>query len=216
MDFLAKGRRQSRIEQPRYDMDMQPPPHHHQPPVHHQPPRRRHIDWATRTVRIELFIVTLGCALILAALSLFLGFNTTTSNSEYQYVDSSKYQAVFLNGGITSGAVVYSTYFGHIRAINDRYVVLENVYYLTNNEAGSSNSKAPQLTKLGCQQLHAPYDRMIVNRPQVAFWENIQNDGKVVQAINAYAKANPGGPKCSNTSSTPKTTPNVQPSTKTP
>src|SRR5579864_3616590 len=82
-------------------------------PAPHQSARRKHIDWATRTVRIELFILLLGCALILAALSLYLGFSSTANQEYKNYVDTTKYQAVFLNGGTTSGSVLYSTYFGH-------------------------------------------------------------------------------------------------------
>ena len=163
-------------------------------PEHH-PPRRKHIDWAARTVRIELFILLVGCALLLAAVSLYLGFSGT--KSEFDRVDSSKYQAVFLNGGITSGSVLYSTYFGHIVKLNDKYVVLRDVYYLTTDQAAQDQSNNPQLTKLGCQQLHSPYDEMVINRGQVAFWENIKDDGKVATAIKQFQKQNPNGPDCS-------------------
>ena len=170
--------------------------------VAHQSPRRKHIDWRTRTVRIELFILLLGCALILGALSLYLGF-TSTANTEYKnYVDTGKYQAVFLNGGTTSGSVLYSTYFGHITKINDKYFVLRDIYYLTSADSGNGQA-TPQLTKLGCQQLHSPYDVMVINRNQVAFWENLKDDGKVVQAIKQFQKQNPNGPNCSAASSSP-------------
>lgn len=164
-------------------------------PIH--PGRRKHIDWATRTVRLELFILLVGTALLLAALSLYLGFNTST-NSEFDRIDKAKYQAVFLNGGVTSGSVLYSTYFGHIVKMNDNYVVLDNVYYLTTDQTPTSGQATnPQLTKLGCQQLHSPYDEMVINRSQVAFWENLKDNGKVVQAIKQYIQQNPNGPNCS-------------------
>jgi hypothetical protein len=57
------------------------------------------------------------------------------------------------------------------------------------------------LTKLGCQQLHSPEDEMVINRTQIAFWENIKDDGKVVQAIKEFKKQNPNGPNCSQQSS---------------
>lgn len=174
-------------------------------PSHHtnvQKPRRKHIDWATRTVRLELFILLVGTALLLAATSLYLGFNANASSSEFDRVNKDKYQAVFLNGGVTSGSVLYSTYFGHITKMNDKYAVLNGVYYLTTNDQGSQSSQAnPQLTKLGCQQLHSPYDEMVISRVQMAFWENLKDDGKVVQAIKAYQKQNPNGPDCSQSTS---------------
>lgn len=186
----------------------------HQPqPAQQVPKRRKHIDWAARTIRFELFTVIVGSALLLAAVSLYLAFGGGIK-TESSRVDASKYQAVFLNGGVTSGSVSYSTYFGHITKLTSSYVVLNNVYYLTDQSTSSTSSTAssPQLVKLGCQQLHSPYDEMVINRSQVAFWENLQTSGKVVQAIQSYIKQNPNGPNCSATtsgssSSTSSTTP---------
>lgn len=171
--------------------------------------RRKHIDWATRSVRIELFIVLVGSALLLAAVSLYIAFSGGI-NSEASRVNKGKYQAVFLNGGVTSGSVSYSTYFGHITKLNDNYVVLNDVYYLTDQSSSNGSSSSPQLTKLGCQQLHSPYDEMVINRSQVAFWENIQDNGKVVQAINQFKQQNPNGPNCSQSSSSSSSNSNAQ------
>jgi hypothetical protein len=184
-------------------------------PHHVASGRKKHIDWGARTVRFELFTVIVGSALLLAAVSLFMALNGGTVGGEAKRVDTGKYQAVFLNGGVTSGSVSYSTYFGKITKMNEKYVVLTDVYYLTDQQS-SSKTSSPQLTKLGCQQLHSPYDEMVVNRSQVAFWENIKDDGKVVLAIKQFKQQNPSGPNCSQTtdsnssntqeSSNPKTT----------
>ncbi len=152
-------------------------------------------NWAAKIIRVEVFIVVVGCALLLASLSIFLALSGNLNNED-KLVTSDKYQAVFLNGGSTSGSVTYSTYFGHITALNSKYMVLDNVYYLTTS---STNSSSPQLIKLGCQQLHSPYDRMVINHDQIAFWENLQDNGKVVQAIKQFVKQNPNGPNCSQT-----------------
>jgi hypothetical protein len=172
------------------------------------PQRRKHIDWAARTVRIEYFIVLVGSALLLAALAAYVGFSGTPTTSEYKQVDTTKYQAVFLNGGATSGSVAYTTYFGHVTKLNGSYMILKDVYYLTTANTTDQNASAsPQLTKLGCQQLHSPYDEMVINRNQVAFWENLQDSGKVVTAIKQFKSQNPNGPNCSaSTSSTQSTT----------
>src|SRR5260221_9524478 len=127
--------------------------------------RRKRIDWAARTVRLELFVVLVGSALLLAAVALYLGFSGTPTTSESKQIDTSKYQAVFLNGGATSGSVAYTTYFGHVTKLNGSYLILRDVYYLTTTNTTDQNAAAsPQLTKLGCQQLHSPYDEMGVNR----------------------------------------------------
>jgi hypothetical protein len=185
-------------------------------PAAHQPAgKRKKIDWAARTVRLELFVVIVGSALLLAALALWLGFSGSPTTSESKQVDSSKYQAVFLNGGATSGSVAYTTYFGHISKLTGSYLILKDVYYLTTpNTTDQSQAANPQLTKLGCQQLHSPYDQMVVNRSQVAFWENLQDSGKVVQAIKQFKQQNPNGPNCSATnSSSSSTTPTSTQST---
>jgi len=175
-------------------------------PQHQTQPKRKHIDWAARTIRIELFIVLVGSAFLLAAVSLYIALSGGI-NPEAKLVDQSKYQAIFLNGGVTSGQVSYSTYFGHITKLNNNYVVLNNVYYLTDQSTSQNGqTSSPQLTKLGCQQLHSPYDQMVINRSQVAFWENLQDSGKVVQAIKQFQQQNPNGPNCSQSSSSSSST----------
>ncbi|MBX4199659.1 hypothetical protein KW789_02085 [Candidatus Saccharibacteria bacterium] len=166
-------------------------------------------SWGARTVRFELFVVIVGAALLLAAVALYVGLSGGTAGEQKQ-IDKNKYQAVFLNGGATSGSVAYTTYFGHVSKLNDKYFVLKDVYYLTTDQTNSSGQVNPQLTKLGCQQLHSPYDEMVINRSQVAFWENLQDSGKVVQAIKQFRSQNPNGPNCtaSTTNSTNSPTSN--------
>jgi hypothetical protein len=169
--------------------------------------RGRHIDWAGRAVRIEWFVFTALVALVLLLAIGWLIFSGGSSTSESNQVDNSKYQAVFLNGGATSGSVAYTTYFGHVTKLNNNYMILKDVYYLTTSTTGDNTQAAnPQLTKLGCQQLHSPYDEMVINRSQVAFWENLQDSGKVVQAIKQFKTQNPNGPNCNSSNSTSNST----------
>ncbi|HET9850096.1 MAG TPA: hypothetical protein VFP35_00485 [Candidatus Saccharimonadales bacterium] len=173
-------------------------------PAHH--PRQE--DWGARTVRFELFIVIVGAALLLAAVALYVALGGGSSNESGQ-IQKNKYQAVFLNGGATSGSVAYTTYFGHITSLNSRYFILKDVYYLTTNQTSSNGQVNPQLTKLGCQQLHSPYDEMVINRSQVAFWENLQDSGKVVQAIKQFQQQNPNGPNCNASASSSSSSTNA-------
>lgn len=203
MEFMSRGRGDS--------------PQAASPAPHHAPVRRKHIDWSAKVVRIEWFIFTTLLALVLL---LTIGWSIVNGNmgySEADKVDSTKYQAVFLNGGATSGSVAYTTYFGHITKLTDKYVVLSDVYYLTTDQTTEGQAGNPQLTKLGCQQLHSPYDEMVINRNQVAFWENLKDDGKVVAAVKEFKKQNPDGPNC-DAASTPsssqgntQTTPTANP-----
>lgn len=139
-------------------------------------------------------IVLFGIAILIAAIA--FSFTRGGSNSESKYVNTSKYQAVFLNNG--------QVYFGHIDTLNNNYLRLTNIYYLTQNSSTTASSPTTSgdysLVKLGCQQIHDPYDEMVVNRSQVTFWENLQDSGKVVTSINQFIKQNPKGPNCSQVS----------------
>jgi hypothetical protein len=178
------------------------------PAPHPSGGRHKHLDWNGRAVRIEWFIFTALVALVLlVAIGWLIWSNSSSGNGEADQINQSKYQAVFLNGGATSGSVAYTTYFGHITKLNSTYMILNDVYYLTTASTSDNSQANPQLTKLGCQQLHSPYDEMVINRSQVAFWENLQDSGKVVQAIKTFQQQNPNGPNCSaGTSSTNSTT----------
>lgn len=179
--------------------------------------RRKHFDWNGRAVRIEWFIFTALAALALLVAIGWLIFSSSTTTGESNQVKTNEYQAVFLNGGATSGAVAYTTYFGHVTKLTPSYFILKDVYYLTTSTTGNSQQSAnPQLTKLGCQQLHSPEDEMVINRNQVAFWENLQDSGKVVQAIKQFQQQNPNGPNCSaNTSNSTNSQTNTQNTTPT-
>ena len=137
-------------------------------------------------------VMLIAIALLVASVALILTRGTSTG--EHKYIDSGKYQAVFLNNG--------QVYFGNITNLNDQYVRMSNIYYLTQGTDSSGNSNGNYtLVKLGCQQIHDPYDEMVINRAQVTFWENLQDSGKVVSSIKQFKQQNPNGPDCSKVSS---------------
>jgi hypothetical protein len=102
-------------------------------------------------------------------------------------VKSDQYQAVFLTNG--------QVYFGKVSNINSGYVKLSDIYYLQVQQSvqptdkNKTDQSQVSLAKLG-SELHGPEDSMNINRDQVLFWENLKNDGKVVQAINSYKQNN--------------------------
>lgn len=135
---------------------------------------------------VLLFSLTL---LTLAVIGLTMMYK---QNEESKYVATDKMQAVFLNGG--------QVYFGKIRALNNKYVGLTDIYYLRVNQQvqpkeGEQAQQDISLVKLGCE-LHGPQDQMLINREQVVFWENLKDDGQVAKAVDAYKKQNPDGQKC--------------------
>ena len=148
-------------------------------------------------------VILFGVAALLALLA--FSFSRSTYANESKLVDKGQYQAVFLNNG--------QVYFGNITTINSDYVRLNNIFYLTQNSTATTDTTAANsdytLIKLGCQQIHYPYDQMVVNRSQITFWENLNKDGKVVQSIKQFKDQNPKGPDCT------KVTTNTQASTST-
>ncbi len=131
-------------------------------------------------------------ALLIAAIAFLL--YTGSAVGQGRAVQTDKYQAVFLNNG--------QVYFGKIKGLNDKFIDLQNIYYLQTNNAGTganaaaaNNNSNVSLVKLGCE-LHAPYDQMVINHDQVIFWENLQDNSQVVKAIAEYKKQNPKGQTC--------------------
>lgn len=150
-------------------------------------------NWNWMQIFSGVMLVSIG--LLVASVALMTIQASTNRPNESQYVDTNKYQAVFLNNG--------QVYFGKITALNSQYVRLTNIYYLTQNGSTSTNTSSSNysLIKLGCQQIHDPYDAMVINHSQVTFWENLQNKGKVVSSIQKFQQQNPNGPNCSQVSS---------------
>lgn len=138
-----------------------------------------------------LFGVTILLVAVLASIA------NGGAKPESKFVDGNKLQAVFLNGG--------QVYFGNIQELNDKYVQMDNIYYLRvnqtvqPNQAQANGQQAAQndisLVKLGCE-LHGPTDEMQINREQVIFWENLKDDGQVAKAVADYKKQNPNGQNC--------------------
>ncbi len=154
-----------------------------------------------KALRVLSGVLLITVSLLLGALTLYLSIGGT--NSEAKYVDETKFQAVFLNGG--------QVYFGKVRTLNNRFITIDNIYYLRVNQQVQPNQSETtttnqdvSLAKLGCE-LHGPTDVMVINRDQVLFWENLKEDGQVAQAISKYVQANPEGQKCQTNSTTTPT-----------
>ncbi len=158
-------------------------------------------------LRVVFVALLFGATILVAAIALLLYFG---GPKESNLIDTKKQQAVFLTNG--------QVYFGKINEISKGYLTLSNIYYLNVNQQvqpnqkdanGNSNTNnSISLVKLGCE-LHGPVDRMVVNRDQVTFWENLKDDGQVSKAIAQWVQQNPNGQKCStntNSNSTNTTT----------
>ncbi len=125
-------------------------------------------------------MAVVAIAVVGAAGWFFAGANLKTSGTVLG--TNTDYQAVFLTNG--------QVYFGKLTEGSD-WMKLTDIYYLqvTQNLQQADTSTAAkndiQLVKLG-SELHAPQDEMHIDRDKILFWENLKDDGKVVQAIHQY------------------------------
>lgn len=172
-------------------------------PSHHQSSKDTGVFKSMRLATVVmLFALT---ALIVAVVAyLVLGGN---SSGEDRYVDKTKLQAVFLNGG--------QVYFGRVKTLNSKYMRVSDIYYLRVNQQVQPDQENQQrtqndisLVKLGCE-LHGPQDQMVINRDQVIFWENLKDDGQVAKAVAEYVKQNPNGQQCNQATNNNNTTPST-------
>lgn len=196
MDFLNRNGQQA---QPGRPVAPGSAPQH-APVPNHENKEGKHLGFSHRVpgwLRLANVVLLFSMTILAVAIALMLHSNNP---NESKYIADSKYQAVFLENG--------QVYFGKITSLNAKYLNLQSVFYLNSQNSTSSTDKKEDastnqftLVKLGCE-LHGPYDQMVVNRDQVTFWENLKDDGQVVKTIKEWAKQNPNGQKCSDTSAT--------------
>jgi hypothetical protein len=147
----------------------------------------------SKLYRISFVALLLSATVLFVALIFFLVFGPPI-NREAKFVQTDKYQAVFVNVNGTNGGQVY---FGKITSLTPQYIRLANVFYIQNQSTDQASSNY-NLVKLGCE-LHGPTDEMVINRNEVFFWENLKSDGQVAQKAAEYYKQNPNGQKCNTT-----------------
>jgi hypothetical protein len=158
---------------------------------------KNHPMWLRAALMVMLFAGTV----LVVALLVLLYFGGAKENDN---VDKKKYQAVFLTNG--------QVYFGKVKEINKNYVDLQQIYYLNvnqqvqpNQETEDKSNQSVSLVKLGCE-LHGPTDRMVINRDQITFWENLKTDGQVAKAITQWVEQNPNGQNCQQANNSTDTT----------
>lgn len=98
-----------------------------------------------------------------------------------QRIDTSKYQIVYLVNG--------QAYFGKLQNTSGDFLVVKSAYIAQSVEATnieSDDKTANQTTLLKVtDQVYGPQDSIAIKSSQVAFWQNLRDDSKVVQAIKA-------------------------------
>jgi hypothetical protein len=118
-------------------------------------------------------IALIATLLVVAAVAGWLVWQQLASQ-----IMADRYQAVFLNNG--------QVYFGKLHDYYGSRPYMTDVYYFQANgqDGGSQQSGGTQLlVKLG-KEIHAPEDKLILNKDAILFVENLQDSGNVVDAIN--------------------------------
>lgn len=131
-------------------------------------------------------IIAAVIIILLAGLVLFRDKLSSKSDEMSSKGANGAYQAVFLSNG--------QVYFGKLMKGGREYLKLSDIFYLQVTPVQGPQTEPKQqpqlqLVKLG-NELHGPVDEMSINKEHVLFFEDLKDDGKVVQAIKEY-KANP-------------------------
>ena len=118
-------------------------------------------------------IVALIGVLLVAILTTFFVVKVMWSAPR---LDSSKYQAVFLDDG--------KVFFGKLKNTDGAYITLENAYYTksTQTSNGSTNSDQTALLKVGSES-YGPEESIQISRSKILFWQNLSEEGQVAKAI---------------------------------
>ncbi len=136
--------------------------------------------WIGKLLVLSLILVSIAVTAFVGY-AILKGADGVVNNG----IEKDQYQAVFLTDG--------QIYFGKLEENNSAYATLSDIYYLQVKQqvqpVQGDNSADPEakitLAKLG-NELHGPEDKMHINRDQILFWENLKNDGKVVDAITRF------------------------------
>lgn len=148
-------------------------------------PRRTQIV-PVRLVRKPLtkkqWIIGIVVALLLAV-AIGIGIKwVSTAGSPSAYIDTGKYQAVYLTDG--------SVYFGKLQLLNEGSARLTDVYYppkTSAQETAKNPEESSTLVKFGTELLGGE-DQIVFNKTQIAYWLNLKSDSKVTKAINEFKK----------------------------
>lgn len=134
---------------------------------------------------LNITYVCVGLAIILVAVQ-FVLYGMRYRN----LFDNSTYQSVTLTNGLT--------FFGQLHRYSPHTYALDDVYYLksstdTNDAALSSVTDGvetlPVATDSGVQlyklsdDFYQPQNRLVINRDQILYWQNLQTSSPIVQTI---------------------------------
>ncbi len=127
---------------------------------------------------VRQVMLGVGVVIVLAllfAIGIGLSRLVTSQDPVAGAINHHEYQAVFLTNG--------QVYFGALSAPGGDFYYLTDVYYLASKKKPLSGKTSGQtLVALG-SEIHAPEDKLIVNRSDILYVENLKPAGQVSRAI---------------------------------
>ena len=124
---------------------------------------------------------------IVAALAWFDANFNVLASSQANKQARTQLQAVFLSNGQVYFGALSRHGIGYWRLDNARYVQVSKVPSTPSPEAPAG--EAPQETRTTLMKLsddmHRPHNTMLIPAANILFWQNLQNDSPVAQAIAA-------------------------------
>lgn len=128
-------------------------------------------------------VVVVAAAIVAAG---YMVRSTQAGGSSVLVSNPDKYYSVFLKNN--------QVYFGKIGKTDSQYTQLTGIYYLNladpiqpkkDGVANGTKAEGPKFTliKLG-RELHDPIDEMIIRNDEISFVEQLQDDSRVIQAID--------------------------------
>ncbi len=133
--------------------------------------RRKHVALVRRYARLAMIALVAGAVLVI----LFMALRPRTMQS----INHSGYQVVYLMNG--------RAYFGKLQNTSGDYLVIRSPYAEQTISAPSDAANTTPQTKLlkVSDQIYGPDDSIALRADQVAFWQNLRDNSKVVQALKA-------------------------------
>ncbi len=134
-------------------------------------PKSKLPDWM-----LGLTYACIALAVILSAAK--IGLQGMQYKSLYQ---NDTYQAVTLTNG--------QTFFGQMERYGRNTFVITDVYYLQSAQTEVSDDALTESVASGLQlvplteDLHQPYNHMVLNREHIIYWQNLQPDSPIMEAI---------------------------------
>jgi len=122
------------------------------------------------------WLVAVGAVLVVVVVAATAGLLAAGSSGPFApAVDTSDWTGVLMSNN--------DVFFGHVKQITTSQIELTNVYYLQ-TPSTTDKTQSVAIVSLVANQIQCPKDDIIINRADVAYWEELQATSYVVQRLD--------------------------------